>query len=156
MHDIKQANVTIRYKTSHGSAPPNGNIIASKPLESVHLPVLSATNYKFLGWVQINSAGYESTLSERMVLSTDWLVPINMNNNEYYVVFTAKWKNDRKSGSASGEIYDGDYVVIPKVTEQSLPTAEKFMEEDVTVKSIPYFEVSNEAGGSSVYIGTEV
>lgn len=156
MPDIKKAVVTIRYKTSNGVTPTDVNIIADEPLTLSHLPTLSAKKYKFLGWVHINSAGHESSLSERTVISTDWLIPIDVKNNEYYVIFNAKWMNDSSTGTGSGEIYDGDYVVIPKVTEQMLPTAEKFMEDDVTVKSIPYFNVSNTAGGSSVYIGSEI
>jgi hypothetical protein len=54
------------------------------------------------------------------------------------------------------DIYGGEYQVTPKVTEQTLPTAQKFLVEDVTIKKIPYFEVSNEAGGNTVYIGKEV
>ena len=52
--------------------------------------------------------------------------------------------------------YDGAYEVTPKVEEQSLLTKDKHMTDDVTVKAIPYFNVSNESGGSTVYIGNEV
>lgn len=51
------------------------------------------------------------------------------------------------------EAYNGDYVVIPKATEQLLSTAGKVMVDDVTVKEIPYAEVSNPAGGVTVIIG---
>lgn len=54
------------------------------------------------------------------------------------------------------EMYEGDYEVTPKVSEQTLPTAEKMMAEDLTVKSIPFFNVGNTSGGSTVYIGNEV
>lgn len=52
--------------------------------------------------------------------------------------------------------YEGEYEVTPKVTEQTLPTAQKLLEEDVHIKEIPYFEVSNNSGGNTVYIGSEV
>lgn len=52
--------------------------------------------------------------------------------------------------------YEGDYEVTPKVNAQTMPTKGKLMEEDVTVKSIPFFDVSNTSGGSTVYIGNEV
>lgn len=52
--------------------------------------------------------------------------------------------------------YEGSYDVTPKVEEQTLPTAEKFLQKDVTIKKIPYFEVSNTSGGDTVYIGKEV
>ena len=52
--------------------------------------------------------------------------------------------------------YEGEYEVTPKVAEQTLPTAQKLLEEDVHIKKIPYFEVSNTSGGNTVYIGNEV
>lgn len=55
-----------------------------------------------------------------------------------------------------GEVYTGTYVVTPDVDEQVLPTQYKQLERDITVKSIPYFDVSNTSGGRTVYIGSEV
>jgi hypothetical protein len=53
-------------------------------------------------------------------------------------------------------LYEGDYEVTPKVSEQTLPTAKKLMSEDVTIKEIPYFEVGNNSGGNTVYIAKEI
>ena len=53
-------------------------------------------------------------------------------------------------------LYEGEYDVIPKVSEQILPTEKKLMSKDVTIKEIPYFEVSNSSGGNTVFIGNEV
>ena len=55
-----------------------------------------------------------------------------------------------------GEPYEGPYDVTPKVTAQTLPTAKKLMRDDVSVRAIPYFDVSNPAGGNTVYIANEV
>lgn len=55
-----------------------------------------------------------------------------------------------------GEPYEGPYDVTPKVTAQTLQTAQKLMREDVSVRAIPYFDVSNPAGGNTVYIANEV
>lgn len=52
--------------------------------------------------------------------------------------------------------YEGAYEVTPKVEGQSLPTAQRFLEEDVEVKAIPFFKTSNTSGGATVYIGNEV
>lgn len=52
--------------------------------------------------------------------------------------------------------YIGNYEVTPKVDAQSLKTKDKHMTDDVTIKSIPFFKVSNETGGNTVYIGNEV
>ena len=55
-----------------------------------------------------------------------------------------------------GEPYDGPYEVTPKVSSQTLPTAKKLMLDDVSVRAIPYFDVSNQAGGNTIYIANEV
>ena len=55
-----------------------------------------------------------------------------------------------------GEKYEGEYVVTPKVEAQSMATKGKVMVNDITIKSIPFFNVSNTVGGSTVYIGSEV
>ena len=52
--------------------------------------------------------------------------------------------------------YEGEYEVTPKIFKQTLQTAHKILKEDVCVKEIPYYEVSNNSGGSTVYIGNEV
>ena len=52
--------------------------------------------------------------------------------------------------------YEGEYEVTPTVKEQTLPTAQKMMAEDMRIKEIPYFEVGNTSGGNTVYIGNEV
>ena len=52
--------------------------------------------------------------------------------------------------------YEGEYTVTPKTTEQTLLTANKLLRKDVFIKEIPYFEVGNNSGGNTVYIGSEV
>lgn len=42
--------------------------------------------------------------------------------------------------------YEGPYVVIPKRRDQVLATKDKDMTDDVTVKEIPWTEVSNPTG----------
>lgn len=53
------------------------------------------------------------------------------------------------------EHYMGDYEVIPSPLSVVLPTEKKLMSADVTVHAIPYFSVGNNAGGNTVYIGSE-
>lgn len=52
--------------------------------------------------------------------------------------------------------YTGAYAVTPAVYATSVPTAQKYMEGDITIKAIPYYDVSNTAGGNTVYIGEEL
>lgn len=53
------------------------------------------------------------------------------------------------------EIYDGEYEVTPKTHEQHLATNQKFMEDDVTIKKIPYYETSNDYG-TTCYIAGDI
>lgn len=52
-----------------------------------------------------------------------------------------------------GEAYNGEYTVTPRVEAQTLPTKEKVMLEDVTIRAIPYAEVTNNSNGKTVTIG---
>lgn len=51
--------------------------------------------------------------------------------------------------------YDGEYQFVPKTTEMIIPTRQKSMKEDLTIFQIPYSEVSNPEGGSTITIGIE-
>lgn len=53
-------------------------------------------------------------------------------------------------------VYDGPYEAIPKVEAQTLQTAKKLMTDDVTVHGVPFYEVSNDQGGNTVYIAKEL
>ena len=55
-----------------------------------------------------------------------------------------------------GDPYNGDYIVTPKVKAQTLPTKNKVMNDDVTINSVPFFNVSNISGGNTIYIASEV
>lgn len=59
-----------------------------------------------------------------------------------------KFKFDKTELQGSGEEhYEGVYVVTPSRSQQVLETKNKIMDDDVTVKETPYYEVINEAGG---------
>ena len=55
-----------------------------------------------------------------------------------------------------GEVYAGEYNVVPRPTEQVLNTKDKIMINDLKVFAIPYAEVSNTTGGITVTIGDEL
>lgn len=58
--------------------------------------------------------------------------------------------------STDGEIYQGDYTVTPKITEEVLlQTKSKVMNNNVTVLKVPQFEVSNDAGGKTLILGDD-
>lgn len=54
------------------------------------------------------------------------------------------------------DYYKGDYTVTPKTEKQELATRQKFLTENVKIKEIPFFEVSNLEGGQTVFIGKEL
>lgn len=51
------------------------------------------------------------------------------------------------------EFYNGPYDVKPKIEEQTLFTKEKSMKDNITVLSIPSYEVSNQDGTTFVIGG---
>ena len=81
---------------------------------------------------------------------------------------TARIKGTEKMSVQFGEVvvvvedishlpqYDGPYEVTPRVAAQTLPTARKIMTEDLTVREIPRYDVSNTAGGKTIFIANEV
>ena len=61
-----------------------------------------------------------------------------------------------RTSASDAPVYDGPYEAIPKVDAQTLPTAKKLMTDDVTVHGVPFYEVSNDQGGNTVYIAKEL
>jgi hypothetical protein len=55
-----------------------------------------------------------------------------------------------------GEKYDGDYIITPKIEEQMMPTKDKVLTDNVVVKSIPIYRVTNQTGGTTIYIAKEI
>lgn len=54
--------------------------------------------------------------------------------------------------SITADVYDGDYEVLPSVDAKELETKHKFMQDNVTVLAIPYYEVSNDQNGFTAII----
>ena len=54
--------------------------------------------------------------------------------------------------SVTADVYDGDYEVLPAVYAKKLETKHKFMQDNVTVLAIPYYEVSNDQNGFTAII----
>lgn len=55
-----------------------------------------------------------------------------------------------------GEEYKGAYEVTPQVEAQTMPTKNKLLIEDITVKGIEIHRVKNSSGGTTVYIARGV
>lgn len=54
------------------------------------------------------------------------------------------------------ESYSGEYEVTPSATsDQTLHTAGKLLENDITIGAIPYYETGNASEGITVYIAKE-
>lgn len=70
------------------------------------------------------------------------VVPIELEVRDYIGTYTPE----------GIESYEGDYTVIPKITEQEMQTKNKMMKDNVTIQQIPFHEFSNETG-TTVVIG---
>ena len=68
-------------------------------------------------------------------------------NDKVLMVVDGKWKAQELPA------YEGEYEVTPKVNEQTLPTSQKLLKENLVVEKIPYYEVGNNSGGTTVTIG---
>ena len=59
-------------------------------------------------------------------------------------------------GTSDRPPYEGEYEVTPKTyNEQVLPTKNKRMIDNLTVKKIPQYEVGNDAGGKTLILGVD-
>ena len=62
-----------------------------------------------------------------------------------------------KRNTGGGTKYTGDYTARSQVDEAyELPTANRYLTDNITVEKIPYYETSNLADGLTVYIGKEI
>ena len=57
--------------------------------------------------------------------------------------------------AAHGEEYTGPTTVTPSGSSQTLPTAHKYLAQDITVREIKRWSVGNTSGGTTVFIGEE-
>lgn len=57
--------------------------------------------------------------------------------------------------AAHGEEYTGPITVTPSGSVQTLPTAHKYLAQDITVREIKRWSVGNTSGGTTVFIGEE-
>lgn len=81
---------------------------------------------------------------------------ISLDFNEDKKLLDLNFDSFQQITSHNVERYEGKYDVTPKVESQTLQTKEKYLLKDVTIKAIPFFEVSNLDGGQTVYIGKEI
>lgn len=81
---------------------------------------------------------------------------IQANNAELLEIIDIA-ENLPEAGAGGGGVpYEGDYIVTPSVSEQTMATKSKVMKDDVTIRAIPFYNVSNQSGGTTAYIGSEV
>lgn len=87
----------------------------------------------------------------QLTIGQDGLVPLAIIQSEQLALFVS----EGCSGPGYSH-YNGPYQVVPSVATTVLTTADKVMDDDVIVHPIPFFEVSNTAGGNTIYIGGEI
>ena len=58
--------------------------------------------------------------------------------------------------AASLPVYAGSYSLTPTADGFTVPTAGAYMEQNMTVNPVPYSETSNNSGGTTIYVASEV
>ena len=72
------------------------------------------------------------------------------------ITLTAENSVGQMQSAATAPTYTGSYEVTPSGEQTVLETAQKTMQDDVTIHPIPYYDISNTAGGRTIYIGCEI
>lgn len=62
-------------------------------------------------------------------------------------------ENSGSGGATEYETFDGEYEATPQIKSQTIATANKVMIKDFVVKEVPYFETTNNVGGTTITIG---
>ena len=84
----------------------------------------------------------------RLTIGQDGLVPLTISPTEPLELTVSEG-----CGGPGFAHYKGPYQVTPSVASTVLETTDKVLDDDVTVHPIPFFRVSNPAGGNTCYIG---
>lgn len=74
-------------------------------------------------------------------------------NGKVLGVVDGVWGVVDAPASSDYENYEGPYAVTPSDNDQVLETSQNVLDEDITIKAVPYTEVSNTGGGTTVNIG---
>ena len=80
-------------------------------------------------------------------LSTDKTIVGILSKNENLISTLSK--NEELTATLSAEIenrYEGSYTFTPSKEDQTIDTDYRLLTQDLTIKGIPYYEVSNEHG----------
>lgn len=83
-----------------------------------------------------------------LTVGYDGLVPLTISSTEALELTVSE-----SCGGPGFAHYKGPYQVTPSVASTVLETTDKVMDDDVIVHPIPFFRVSNPAGGNTCYIG---
>lgn len=93
--------------------------------------------------------GTEQEFSEQMAKGGNGLPAVTEEDNGKFMgVVGGKWT------AVELPVYAGEFVVTPSATEdQTLATAQTYLDADIKIEKIPYSEVLNNSGGTTVNIG---
>lgn len=86
----------------------------------------------------------------------DQSIDVEFRGNEKKTLDVSFGEFQQVTEYVGGKEYKGDYVATPTTEEQVFKTKGMVLLDDMTVKSIPFFNVSNTSGGNTVYIASEV
>lgn len=96
-------------------------------------------------------------LSGRAVVNTDFGAKLSgrllTHGTLFGTISTTKVLSAHASVSVDYEKYVGTYEVTPTIEAQTLSTANRVMVDNVNIKAIPYYSVSNASHGETIIIG---
>lgn len=133
--------------SEHSHAGSQNKSLKSATLNSDHLEGKVSSSSKIIGSLFNNTFLTGEVIQKNSIVGQ--VIETKEINGELSAAYTI-------STGPGGEPYQGNYAVVPKVEQQMLSTKGKTMLDNVVVYKIPYFEVSNNSGGETVYIANEI
>jgi len=90
-----------------------------------------------------------------LILLADAIREKSGNNNK--LLFPQEFISEIQNLSMGNyDFFEGNYEIIPKIIPQNLETKGKVMKNNINIREIPYYEVSNDSSGNTVYIGGDL
>lgn len=132
--------------SEHSHAGSQNKCLKSATLNSDHLEGKVSTSSKIIGSLFNNTFLTGEVVQKNSIIGQ--VIETKEINGELSAAYT--------TSTIPGEPYQGNYTVVPKVEQQMLLTKGKTMFDNVVVYKIPYFEVTNNSGGETIYIANEI
>lgn len=127
MSNVANISVQIQDSSLVGKID-DGNKLNGQIVSATHVSANIANAYCIIGKISNDQQNVNCLISDNGRITGNISLPKIIQNGDV-------------------QDYDGEYLVIPKAhRDQILPTKNKVLYADVTIKEIPTYETSNESG----------